>query len=62
VERCGQGTMVYVIDFYAGGGGASAASGTGNNISFYLDVRPTALSPRGVWDRAKMAWHQLWSK
>ncbi|MCJ1383065.1 Cytochrome c1 heme lyase [Xylographa soralifera] len=46
VERCpGQGTVEYVIDFYAG-----KDDGKGKGLSFYLDVRPKLNS----WEGWKM--------
>ncbi|KAI1813614.1 cytochrome c/c1 heme-lyase [Poronia punctata] len=48
VDRCGK-EVEYVIDFYAGRGGAAGADG---KLSFYLDVRPKLNSWEGIKMRA----------
>lgn len=54
VDRCGTRTR-YIIDFYTG---HSAGSSKGDNISFYLDVRP-ALDG---WEGIKMRLENLWPR
>ncbi|KIM49293.1 hypothetical protein M413DRAFT_59224 [Hebeloma cylindrosporum] len=54
VDRCGTRTR-YIIDFYTG---HSAGSSKGDNLSFYLDVRP-ALDG---WEGIKMRLENLWPR
>ena len=47
--------MRYIIDFYTG---HDAASAKGDNLSFYLDVRPALDS----WEGIKMRLQGLWPR
>ncbi|KJA18596.1 hypothetical protein HYPSUDRAFT_144821 [Hypholoma sublateritium FD-334 SS-4] len=54
VDRCGT-KMRYIIDFYTG---HDAATAKGDNLSFYLDVRPALDS----WEGIKMRLQGLWPR